>query len=541
MTLMERPVLEIRGALFLCQPATLSCLRLRSLERIILYDTITFGFSASDNLVYRYKYWVVPQLYVRGVDLAVHAGFAGANPYSRSLIERIRLSKETHWRRLLIWCAVVVASSVAVGIVLPKGLYLPSRVLLAATYTIAATTGFGASVYCLSIFALERRLGSLLAATAFSVMGAGTVLQAAVDLQGSPPAAYGWIAAIALMVAALLLVGEAHSTSRWRAANRLQSIGQFVIAGMAVIAFPLVTTPYVLDTSMLNGFSSSVSAASVCRIVDAALGVSTALLMCWALIANSRRYLANSDGLAGLVCYYLAACAVGLLFCSACGERFDRWYTMGQVCFVWSWLALMVGNGIENAFAHKEARDRLEELEALHDVSWSLVGAGTVGELLEMFVSTIVNKLGAGIAAVYLADGAERLELAAICGSEEAKPGTKYPLVASGPFPGFHSGHTVKAHTSKQVQVAHDVFVDVEFVPWRVVAGDDGCAASIPLVDGDDGIGVLNVYFSDARQLTIARLRLLATIAAAGTSAIQYAMSKQSTPASDVSELDIAA
>ena len=83
--------------------------------------------------------------------------------------------------------------------------------------------------------------------------------------------------------------------------------------------------------------------------------------------------------------------------------------------------------------------------------------------------------------------------------------------------------------------------VDVEFVPWRVVAQNDGCAASIPLVDHDVCTGVLNAYFSDATQLTTARLRLLATIAAAATSAIEFALSKEAGPCSESAELDLAA
>ena len=270
------------------------------------------------------------------------------------------------------------------------------------------------------------------------------------------------------------------------------------------------------------------------------LCMSTAALMCWALLRDGHRYIENADGLAGLVSYYLSACILGLLFYAASVERFDRLYTMGQVCFVWSWIALVVGNGVENAFAHKEGRDRLGELEALHDVSWSLVGAGTVNELLDLFVTTIVNKLGARIAAVYLADGADALELAAVCGTD-ARPGTKYSMVASGPWPGFHSGHTAKAYSTQQVQVAHDVFVDVEFVPWRMIACDDGCAASIPLADSDSGIGVLNVYFSDARQVTKARLKLLTTIAASATTAIRYAMSKQLAAQPETSRVNLAA
>ena len=53
--------------------------------------------------------------------MAVEAGFVEANPHNRSLIERIRLSKQTQWRRLLIWGATVAASSAAVGLLQRAG------------------------------------------------------------------------------------------------------------------------------------------------------------------------------------------------------------------------------------------------------------------------------------------------------------------------------------------------------------------------------------------------------------------------------------
>jgi hypothetical protein len=473
--------------------------------------------------------------------LAVQAGFVRANPYSRSLIERIRLSKETQWRRLLIWGATVAALSLAVGLAAPRASYVGSSAAQAAFSVLAGGTAFGACVYCLAIFALERKPRFLFAATAFSALGTGAILQAVVDFHGHAPAAHAWISMSARFVAALLLVGEAHSHARWRALSRLQSVGQLSLAVVAVLAFPIVVLPYVLDFSLLPGLGSFAYSAAACRVADTMLAFASMVLIGYALVVSHRRYMTSSDGLSGLACYFYVSMGVGLLFYLGCDDRFDRWYTMAQVAFCASWLVLVVGNGIENAFAHKEAGQRLEELETLHGVSWSLVGAGTLTELLNLFVSTLVNKLGARIAGVYLDGGQSSLELAAICGSDEAEPGTKYPLVASGPYPGFHSGHTAKAFTSREVQVANDVFVDVELVPWRIVAADDGCAASIPLADRDVCVGVLNVYFSDSAQLTTTRLRLLATIAAAATSAIEYGLSKQADQLSDDNELDLAA
>lgn len=471
--------------------------------------------------------------------MAVEMGFTGRNPYSRSLFERIRMSKETQWRRLLVWAVVVVAASVTVGFLTPRS--TPSTIVQVSVTVLIAGAAFGSAVYCLAIFALDRRLRALFAATAFSALGSGTILQAAVDLHGSPPAPYSWIANLAWLFAGALFLGEANSRSRWRPVSKSQSIIQLLTAAVGVLAFPLAVLPYVLDITYFSLLSGSVAAAAASRIVDTALGLGTALLVFGAFRANHRRYMDEGDGLAGLLCYFLVACGIGLLFYSGSAARFDRWSTMSEVCFISSWIALVVGNGIENAFAHKEAGERLEELETLHDVSWSLVGAATVRELLDLFVSTLVNKMGARIAGVYLGDEGRSLRLAAIAGSDHVEVGSSYSLVNDRPYAGFNTGHTARAFVSRQVQIADDVFVDVEFVPWQTVAEDDGCAASIPLVNKDQCIGVLNVYFSEAGDLNATRLRLLATIAAAATSAVENALSKQVEQMSEAQDISLAA
>jgi len=68
------------------------------------------------------------------------------------------------------------------------------------------------------------------------------------------------------------------------------------------------------------------------------------------------------------------------------------------------------------------------------------------------------------------------------------------------------------------------VFIDVEFVPWRLIAVHDGCAVSVPLLDQGDALGIVNFYFTDSVLLTRQRLRLLATIAGATTPAIKNAL-----------------
>lgn len=457
--------------------------------------------------------------------MAVEVGFAGRNPYSRSLVERIRMSRDTQWRRLLLWIGAVVMTALAIG--LPQTHFVPNKIMLTTMSALAGAAGFGAAVYCLAMFVLEKQISTLFAAVAFSALGSGSVLQVIIDCRGPHYAESAWVAGAAWLIAGLLLLGAAYSDTRLRSSSRMQTLRHLIAAMAAVLAFPISVLPYVISTTLPGSLSSSVFDSAAHHHIDNALALAAAVVMCAAIRANHNRYMSAGNGLAGLLCYFLTASAAGLLFTACSHERFDSWATASLLCMAGAWGALVAGNGVENAFAHKEAGDRLEELETLHDVSWSLVGAGTVSELLDLFVSTLVNKLGAKIAAVYLADGPHRLQLVAMRGSDEAPVGKTYPLISDRPFPGFHSGHTARAYVSRQVQIANDVFVDVEFVPWRIIAQDDGCAASIPLIDQDNCIGVLDVYFPHASELSAIRLRLLATIAAAGTSAVEFALARQ--------------
>jgi len=77
-------------------------------------------------------------------------------------------------------------------------------------------------------------------------------------------------------------------------------------------------------------------------------------------------------------------------------------------------------------------------------------------------------------------------------------------------------------------------------VPWRMIGREDGCAVSLPLVDKGEAAGVLSLYFPDRSQWSSQRLRLLTTIAAAATPAIENARVSEA-PRTALRELDRAA
>ena len=459
--------------------------------------------------------------------MAVQEGSAGADAYSDSPIDRARMMPgETFWRRLLMWGAAVALASLAVKQFLPATIGAPSLGVLMSLHVLAGIAGLGASAYCFARFTLGRELRYLLAAAAFSALSSGAILQAIADFRAPTPLAHGWLVTSAWLVASLFFVGSAFSQTTWRASGARDTVAQLAFGVLLAATFPLVAVWHAFDPNILYALSRASGGDLLRNLVDIAARALAPVLVTVALVGTYRRLRSVDDRAAALLCYFLLACTLGLISRAASAVRFDQWWAVSQVVAAASWIVLVVGIEVENAFTHREASERLGEQEFLHDVSWALVGAGTCRELLNLFVSTLVDKLGARMAAVYISDAkAANLELAAICGPEEsvAAVGTQYPLISSDRRPGFHTGHTARAFASKEVRIASDVFVDVEFVPWQMIAADDGCAASLPLVDRGTAIGVLSIYFPQSRKVTPQRLKLLATIAAAATPAIQNA------------------
>lgn len=242
------------------------------------------------------------------------------------------MSRETQWRRLLIWTAVVVVVAVIFGVTHPR--FIPSRIVLSAMSALASGAGFGAAAYCLALFVLERRVNTLFAAVAFSALGSGSVLQVIVDFRGAQYAVSGWIASAAWLNAAVLLLGAGCSQSVLRASTRLQSIRQMMVAGTAVAAFPIAVMPYVLDTSLPGSLNASVFAAAAQYRVDNVLGLIAALTMAAAIGVNHRRYMSGGDGLAGLLCHFLTASGAGLLFTAFSSGRFGVFSSMSFACFL---------------------------------------------------------------------------------------------------------------------------------------------------------------------------------------------------------------
>lgn len=470
-----------------------------------------------------------------------------ANPNAKSLFERITTaSGEALWRRLLAGGIVAITASAAIELLAPR--YFVTVFGAASTImpAISASVVFGASVYCLAMLLLTWELRYLLSAVAFSTLGAGMALQIFVDLRmpGSLPSE--WISTISWTISALFFAVAAYIGISCPASTRVRSLVQFGLSALLVLSPWFLFAPYVISKSSYHLLTDLAYQSIPFAIAGMLARSITIALYAIAFVGFYRRANTGGNRVSGLLCYAFVPLIVGLIYRLGSGTGSNQWSIMSEALSTIAWLALIGGFGIENAIMQREARDRVQELDALHHVSWSIVGAGSVHDLLEMFARTHHEQLGASVAAVYLASQAgDYLELFAICGPDDcpAKVGAKYAVQSANRRPGFHTGHTAKAFLSGEVQIANDVFADVEFVPWRLIAADDGCAVSLPLMIGRKAIGVVNLYFSDCRQLTRQRLRLLGTITQAAAPAIASALAKEAAEkqgTGDV-ELDMAA
>ncbi|MCE5323940.1 GAF domain-containing protein [bacterium] len=461
--------------------------------------------------------------------LVVTEGIRSTNPNAESLFEQITSSRTTY-RRLVAGILLTTVLSIAAKMVLPAG-YLnalgnSSTLMLAA----GACVGFAGATYLLARFVLNCELRHLILASAFITIAEGHALQIILDIRMPGSLSAGWVSSAAWTISGILFACSAYVNTTCKTGTRRSALVQSLLVCLLVLVGPLIAVPYVID-GPLNTYISTMEQGSVPFLAAGMLTrLAAVVLYLVTLIGFFRRTYTNNDRMAGMICFAFIPLIVSLAFRMVSTTRFDDWSIISLILESLSWLAIMCGFCIQNAIMQREAQDRLQELDALHQVSWSVVGTGTLHDLLDLYARTHQEQLGVKVAAVYLVDETGyNLELYALRGPADCPGaiGKKYPVMSENRWPGFHTGHTAKAFLTKEVQVANDVFVDVEFIPWRMVASDDGCAVSLPLVVRNNSIGVVNLYFEDCKLLTRQRLRLLSIIAGAAAPAIASAMEKK--------------
>ncbi len=231
------------------------------------------------------------------------------------------------------------------------------------------------------------------------------------------------------------------------------------------------------------------------------------------------------DEIVAPVCYWSVAMSIGAIIALVLWNRPEILAAQTRGVELAGLAAMLFGLSLENERAHREASAQMSDLEAMQKISWSLVGAGNLSELTAAFASAISEGFGARSVVIYLQGGEpDELLVSAVTGIDDTesniKTGNRYSLKPER-RPGFHCGHTARAYASGEIQYVSEVFSDVEFLPWRIVARENGLVVSVPLPYQGKTIGVVNLFMPGVKILSNARARLLESIAAAISPAIE--------------------
>lgn len=245
-------------------------------------------------------------------------------------------------------------------------------------------------------------------------------------------------------------------------------------------------------------------------------------LLAGALVAFATRHIQNEDALShGLTKFLVFITSSGFARMLSI-ERYDRcWWCSNLLGFAaLTTLILMLWKEFGKSYA--DAHTRIRHMEAVHVMSSMLTTTLDIRVVLLTLVSDAANMLSARFASVMLADDAgETLTTVVTHGLPEDPLGPSKPQAVQGSGrPDFYSGHIAKAFREKRICVVDDVYTDVEFVPWRLLAKCNGYAVSVPLLCQDIALGVLNLFFDRHVPLNDERIRLFETLASAAAVAI---------------------
>lgn len=330
-----------------------------------------------------------------------------------------------------------------------------------------------------------------------------------------------WISACLLLAAVL----ERRTDSR----EETSKTGVRRLVELLVLVFCLVTIAILLAgkwddiTSRFSGLAAAViywaNRWSLYSYIGQAFHLT---LLTAALLGFTRRYIHEEDAFNSGITRYLilATSAQFALILSA--RRCDLCWWLAQSLSAVGLLILLTRLGAEFGRSYTDARMRVEHLEAVHYASLRLSKTLDLRVVLLTLVSDTSAMLSARFASVMMADEEGKTLTTAIThGLPDNLIGPAKPQeVEGGGRPAFYSGHTARAFREKRICVVDDVYTDVEFVPWRILAQYDGYTVSVPLLYQGFALGVLNLFFEKHVPLNDERLRLFQTLATSASVAI---------------------
>ena len=178
-------------------------------------------------------------------------------------------------------------------------------------------------------------------------------------------------------------------------------------------------------------------------------------------------------------------------------DRDERGFTEQDVNFVQS-VANVLGTAIRRYEDEQELRARHERLAALNDIN-SLIHR-LAEALFELSSKTAIEDLVcerlAGSESYEFAWVGEAADGEVVVSSESGVTDYLSDLTLALDEPPGREGPTAQAHLAGEIQVVQNVHDDPRYESWREHARENGyrASAAIPIVDGGEQYGTLNVY-----------------------------------------------
>jgi len=457
-------------------------------------------------------------------------GGSGAN----ALLARIRESLcSPHINRLLAWSVVLLAFVVALRAVFGRVAIWQS----ASGHVLLETSGVLLAcgiIYCLWvqycllgerwILLVTIAFGGLVLGGLFHTLSLAFALGGSSALQKLAP----WCAAGCKAASACALVFAARSTAVYTKQD-CRKIGLRTLVGLFVLPGCLIALALKVMKAwpQINDALSGIPAVIMHHLMGWEYHSLLANLLFLAILlaaftAFSRRYSREEDAFSEGVIKYLLLSVIGQTASLISTDAYGLCWWASHLFGIAALLILLIKLGAEFGASYANAHARIEHLEAVHYMSSRLSNTLDLRVVLLALVSDTAGMLSARFASVMLADDTgEALTTVVTHGLPEDLLSPIEPQAVEGSGrPGFYSGHTARAFREKRVCVVDDVYTDIEFVPWRLLAQCDGYTVSVPLAYQEIPLGVMNLFFDRHIPLNDERIRLFQTLASSATAAI---------------------
>ena len=333
----------------------------------------------------------------------------------------------------------------------------------------------------------------------------------------------GWhIAAAVLLIMAAGNNGVNNAQTYRRTGGR--ALITSLVFSICVMVVPLVFDPEWLHlrsilpppfASALNGLWTDLMSLRSLSV----LGMGAFTL---ALITHMRGHAEQEDEFSKRLVPFLTLAVSAGAASLASRNSFDPAWWASHGLFICGLMVLLIEVGMQFGSSYADAQSRIRHMEAVHYMSSRLTNTLDLRVVLLALVSDTASMLSAKFASVMLSDDSGRnLTTEVTYGLPESPLRKREPQEVEGQgYPKFFSGHTAMAFREKRICMVDDVFTDVEFLPWKVLARHDGYAVSVPLVYHDLALGVLNLFFEKHVPLNDEKIKLFQTLASSASVSI---------------------